>query len=446
MKKLLLLLLSLSILASCQKDIEENENPLDIELEQVLNEVSNGQGLSNFILPNSNDFTAIPQDPNNPLNTKKVNLGKLLYHETGLALSPKQEESKGTFSCASCHFASAGFQSCRIQGIAEGGEGFGLNGEGRVKIASYDPMDMDVQPLRTPTAMNGAYQKNMLWNGQFGATGLNTGTEDLWPEETPIAINHLGFEGLETQAIAGLKVHRLEETKEFLENYYKTRFDQVFPDDPEENRYSSKNTGLAIAAYERTVLSNQAPFQKWLKGEKYAMTYEEKKGAILFFDKANCASCHNGPALNSMTFQAIGMNDLHMAEEATFLTPETDNANLGRGGFTKKVADNYKFKVPQLYNLRETPFYGHGSSFRSIREVIEYKNNAVAENSNVPSSQLAEHFVPLNLTENEIDQLTAFISSALNDPNLMRYQPTALPSGNCTPFNDPIAKLDLGCD
>mgnify|MGYP000005833510 CR=1 FL=1 len=99
---------------------------------------------------------------------KKVTLGQMLFHETGLAINPMKELSAGTYACSSCHFASAGFQACRVQGIADGGIGFGRNGEGRDRGSFYPEDKLDVQPLRTPSAMNGAYQKNMLWNGQFG--------------------------------------------------------------------------------------------------------------------------------------------------------------------------------------------------------------------------------------------------------------------------------------
>ena len=68
--------------------------------------------------------------------------------------------------------------------------------------------------------------------------------------------------------------------------------------------------GLAVAAYERTVLANQAPFQAWLRGNTGALTDRQKAGATVFFGKAGCVSCHTGPALNSMAFHAIGMNDL----------------------------------------------------------------------------------------------------------------------------------------
>ncbi len=437
------------LISACRKDDDSLPTDFDSDLEDVLISASNGIGKSHYILPSSTDFSSIPQDPKNPLTTEKVELGKLLYHETGLGISPMMAESEGQYSCASCHFAAAGFQANRFQGISEGGQGFGFNGEGRIRNPNYPEELLDVQPLRTPSAMNTVFQSNLLWNGQFGATGINTGTDAYWTPGTPIAVNELGYEGLETQAIAGLGVHRMniDTLPNILEDLgYKSMFDAAFSNFPESERYTKETTGLAIAAYERTLLSNQAPFQNYLKGDTDAITDVEKRGAILFFGDAGCAGCHNGPGLNNMEFHALGFNDLYDCPEEIFKTATDDPAHKGRGSFTGLAEDMYKFKVPQLYNMKDSPFFGHGSSFRTIKAVVEYKNLATAENTNVPASQLAEGFVPLNLTEQQIDDITAFLKFSLYDPNLRRYEPESLPSGNCFPFNDPIARIDLGCE
>lgn len=423
---------------------DDENSALDIALENTLTQASNGQGLDFFLLPSSTDFEQIPQDPNNPMTAEKVSLGQLLFHETAIATQPKFTSAKLTYSCASCHNAKAGFQACLKQGIGEGGLGFGAFGEGRQYNPAYSVEELDIQPVRTPSAMNGAYQKVTLWNGQFGATDVNENTQSRWVTGTPVETNTLGFEGLETQAIAGLDVHRLEIGAELIENdVYKTLFDLAFPELPETERYTRQTGGLAIAAYERTVLSNEAPFQQWLRGDVYAMSDIEKQGAMLFFGKAACNNCHTGPALNTMDFYALGMSDLDavIPDEEGFL-----QASKGRGGFTGNETDNYKFKVPQLYNLTSSPFYGHGASFTKVRDVVAYKNQAVAENSDVPDAQLAENFVPLGLTETEIDAITAFLEISLHDPNLTRYEPTALPSGNCFPNNDAASRLDSGCE
>ncbi|NQX92866.1 MAG: cytochrome-c peroxidase, partial [Flavobacteriales bacterium] len=108
--------------SSCRK---KEEGPItgtspdyDSALKAALMDASNGVGLNYFILPESDQYSLIPQDPQNPITNAKVQLGKLLFHETGIALDPKYEdEGMSTYSCASCHFAQAGFQANRQQGI-----------------------------------------------------------------------------------------------------------------------------------------------------------------------------------------------------------------------------------------------------------------------------------------------------------------------------------------
>ena len=449
MRKHLLYTLAASLLlftgiafTGCKKETVEDT---DVLLLEALNDASGNQGTAYFTLPESNDYSNIPQDPKNPITREKVELGRYLYHETALSINPKDISSTGTYSCASCHHAQGGFQACLQQGIAEGGIGFGTTGEGRFPNPSLSTDSIDVQPIRTPSVLNAAYQQVQLWNGQFGATGMNTGTEGQWTAGTPKEANSLGYEGVETQAIAGLKVHRMGvDTTFILSTDYKALFDIAFPDVPESDRYTREMAGLAIAAFERTVLSNQSPFQLWLKGNHSAMTEDQKQGAILFFGKAECYKCHTGPALNSMAFYALGMNDLELP--GVYGTGVDMPTRKGRGGFTGNSADDYKFKVPQLYSLKKSPFYGHGSSFSSVEAVVKYKNDAIAENSVVPAGQLASEFHSLNLSEKEINKIVDFIENGLLDEDLERYVPSSLPSGNCFPNNDVISKIDLGCD
>ncbi len=435
------------LMQGCKKEPPKDPlSPLDQELIRLIEISSNGEGASWYALPASDDFANIPQDPKNPLNAAKVELGKLLFHEPGLAIFPQAPFGSKAYSCATCHHAGAGFQAGRKQGIGEGGTGFGLNGEGRINDPIYPTAFLDVQPIRSPSTINSAYQINQLWDGSLGATGLNVGTESLWLNETPKEINFLGFEGLETQAIAGMAIHRQGvDTTLLNQTKYKMLFDEAFASLPEEERISFENIGLAMAAYERTSLANQAPFQDWIKEDYDALTDQQKEGAILFFGKANCFSCHNNPALNSMEFHALGLNDLN-GQGVYGSEPPTGAKNRGRGGFTNLVEDFYKFKVPQLYNLKDSPFLGHGGNINSVKAMIEYKNNAIAQNSNVPIEQLASEFIPLNLTTTEIEALTDFIENGLHDPNLARYSPSELPSGLCFPNNDTQSKVDLGCE
>ncbi len=413
----------------------------DIDLDAALLDritIGGQRGMSAFILPSSDDFAAIPQDPANPLTADKVELGRLLFHETALATNPRHEAGRGAYACATCHHADAGFQAGRRQGIGDGGSGWGTSGEGRARHPAYAVAELDVQPVRTPSVLNSAYQQVMHWSGALGARGPNEGTEARWQSGTSSEVNHLGFEGLEAQAIAGLTTHRMDALESSIvatHPTYQALWDRVFPGEA----VSPVPVGLALAAFQRTLLANQAPFQRWLRGELDAMSDAEKRGALLFFGKADCEVCHTGPALNQMDFYALGMPDLQGAD-VFGAVPE----NLGRGGFLDDPSEHFKFKVPQLYNLKDTPFYGHGGTFHSLRAIVEYYNNGIPARP-LPEGRLPEQFRPLGLTPAEIDDLVLFLGESLRDPDLRRYVPETLPSGQCTPANDPAARVDLGC-
>jgi cytochrome c peroxidase len=444
-KKLPFLFIIGLIIVSCTKD----QMPLLIELDNELRakiKLISPDGTTDFYkLPNENDLSVIPQDVRNPLTPEKVNLGKLLFYDTGLGQDAVKDSGMGTFSCASCHIPEAGFRPGTFQGIADGGKGFGINGEGRRKQSNYTEAELDVQSARPLSLLNVAYVSNTFWSGKFGSGGVNVGTEDVWDMDEEATLNHLGFEAIETQNLIGIKTHRITINKDIADNFgYTEMFDEVFPDYSEEERYSQETASFAISAYIRTLISNKAPFQNWLNGENGALSYDEKKGGILFFGKAQCFQCHYDKNLGSEEFHALGVND--MDQIPSFNTAPDDKRNLGRGGFTLKEEDNFKFRVPQLYNMEGTEFYFHGSSKRNIRDVIEYKLAAQAENSRVDQSLISNKLNPIDLTEEEISQLETFIRSSLKDPDLTRYQPVTVPSGFCFPNNDPESVLDLGCN
>lgn len=449
--KIKLLILAFLVLStsSCNTDEEvSTEGLLDEELATAIRSVSPSGNLGYFTLPSASNLGAIPQDPNNPLTEQKVSLGKLLFHETALGNSPELPQGTKTYSCASCHHVAAGFQAGIKQGIGDGGSGFGARGEARIPDPNYLHTQLDIQPIRTPTALNVAFQDVMLWNGQFGGSGTNEGTEGSWTTGTPLETNNLGFEGVEIQAIAGFNVHRQLADVAFYEVLpeYRDQLIEAFPNLTEDEKLSNIGIGLAIGAYERTLLPTEAPFQKWLNGQKAELNDVAKRGALVFFGKGNCTSCHTGPALNSTEFYALGMNDLD-----ALLTDDSNpgfvSAVLGRGGFTKNADDEYKFKVPQLYNLADHNFFGHGATFESIREIIEYKNLAEVQKASLAGhANLAKDFVPLNLTSSEIDDLVVFLTEGLYDPNLTRYVPDGILSGGCFPVADEQSKIDMGCN
>jgi cytochrome c peroxidase len=429
---------------SCQKDQPAVADTIDAELLSLIESHSPSNSVNYFVLPTSSNHNNIPQDSKNPITPEKVSLGGFLFHETSLANNPKNAALKNTYSCSSCHHSTAGFQSGTFQGIGEGGIGFGIFGESR--HPNMNVTNHDVQGIKPPSIINTAFQQNLNWNGQFGSKGKNINTQHLWTTGTEAEYNRYNYEGVETQALATIKTHRLAMDEEIVNmTAYKNLFDLAFPDTEESDRYTDNNAALAIAAYVRTLLSYKAPWQDYLSGNRNAMTPSQKEGAMLFFGKANCVSCHTGPALNSMDFYALGMGDLIDCDQNTLNTNIDNPENLGRASFTKLDSDKYKFKVPQLYNLRDSEFFGHGSTFKTIREVIEYKNKAIPQNQRIDESFIDESFVPLNLNNEEVLKLEEFIKYALFDAELERYKPDQLPSGQCFPNNDEVSRIDMGC-
>ena len=140
---------------------------------------------------------------------------------------------------------------------------------------------------------------------------------------------------------------------------------------------------------------------------------------------------------------AVGFADLDTTDPRVHGTV-TDVEARGRGGFTGRSEDDFKFKVPSLYNLADAPFYGHGASFNSVRDVVAYKNAGVPQKADV-RAQLDSRFQPLGLTDEEIDDLTAFLETGLYDAELDRYVPDSLPTLNCFPNADSASITDLGC-
>jgi cytochrome c peroxidase len=437
----------------------DSPDGLRLLLELLLDHVGGESGRTHFVLPEEGDLSAIPQDPNNPLTAEKVHLGKLLFHDRSLAQNPKIPGNEDTYSCASCHHAAGGFGSGSVQGFGEGGVGFGLRGEGRLVDPNFEHDQVDAQPVKTPPALNLNWQPVTLTSGKLGGVGPNLGTDHLWKPNTPTAFNALGHLGVETQAIAGLAAHRLiddaypentERSSISTNPEYNALFEAAFPDETDPQGLNQLSIGLAIAAYERTIMAQRAPFQRFLRGERQALTDPEVRGALVFFGDAGCVGCHSGPALNSMAFFNMGFRDMDQLDPndaffspADIIQQPESEANLGRASFTGSDADRFAFKVPQLYNLRDHVSYGHGGTFTSVREVIDHMNAGRIANSRTNDGPNALQV--LGMSEAACADLEAFISDGLHDPDLQRFVPTDVPSRLCGINGDPQSTSDFGC-
>lgn len=445
MSRFLITALFISLLVSCSKDTVFDRTELNVELKRLMSSASPSGNYAYYEVPGETDLSLFPQDARNPLTPAKVELGKMLFYETALGVEARFPQGIGTYSCATCHIPEAGFRPGAPQGVADGGEGFGINGENRLRVREYGENDLDVQSARPLSLINVAFVTNTFWNGQFGGAGVNTGTEDVWDLHEDTEDNHLGYEAIETQNFEGLKTHRIQVTRELADQLgYTEMFNEAFPEMDESERYSRFSASLAISAFIRTINSSQAPFQDFIRGNHDAMSEEEKHGAILFFGKARCSNCHYEKNLGSMEFHALGVKD--MFQRPSFNASAEDRRNLGRGGFTLDEDDNFKFRVPQLYNLADAPFYFHGASKLALNDVIDYKLAAQSENNRVANDRLSEKFKPVDLSEGEKSALLQFLSRSLRDPNLVRFKPERILSGNCFPNNDYQSKIDLGCN
>lgn len=438
MKKLLTLSLVILFIGACSKDADVN---IDHELKQLIRSTSKNGELDYFIMPQSDEYDKLPnQDPANKITKEKIELGKLLFFETALAQSPVKPMGFETYSCSSCHVPSKGFLPGRMQGIADGGIGFGEAGEDRGMRDDYLETEIDAQGNRPMTVMNVTYMTNTLWSGTFGANDINEGTEAFW--NGLAEVNHTGYAGLEAQNIEGFDLHRLEINDKVLYEYgYAELFDKAFPEFDVSERYTPVTASFAMGAYLRSILTNEAPFQYYLKGNQLALSEKEKRGAILFFGKAGCSSCHNSPSFSAMNFFAVGTADMY--QHGGLNTSAEDPRIRGRGMFTGDENDMFKFKVPQLYNLKDYATFFHGSSKTSIEEVVEYKVKAVSENPQVATEKIA--ISPKDLTQAEKEELIEFLRYGLYDSNMERYMPKAVLSGNCFPNNDEQSQLDMGC-
>jgi cytochrome c peroxidase len=404
---------------------------LNHQLEKAITSNSPNGQLDYFILPESSNLSSIPTDPKNPITPDKVKLGKMLFHETALTINPSSSKYWQQASCASCHFAEGGFRS--NVALALGTGGLGWNKSRRLDPDSSYAM-VDKQRILTPSILNGAFQNVMLWDGRAGSNGPNKKNNFI----RKTYINRYNLDGLETQAIDALSVHRMGMSAIADMKEYQDLFSRAFPERPyiSSGVEDLKSAGLAIAAYERTVLSTEAPFQKWLKGDKKSMSHAEVRGAITFFN-SSCIKCHTGPNLAKNDFYSVGFDD-H--------PKEIGGLNLGRSSVTRLSKDDFKFKVSQLYNLADSSPYGHGASFNSIREVVDYFNTGKPQKlATLYSKNLSVWFKPLQLNELEVDDLTTFLTTGLRDPNLTRYVPKSIPSGLCFPNNDLESKKQLGC-
>lgn len=292
----------------------------------------------------------VPWPKDNPYSQKKAELGRLLYFD-------KRLSTDGTISCATCHSIPRAFTDNLPVSI-------GISGQKGTR--------------HSPTVINAAYQKHLFWDGRASSLEEQSKGPIANPKEMTLIQNvHSAHKACQERihAIAG----------------YRILFKEVFGSED----CNIDDVGKAIATFERTVLSGNSPYDRYIAGDKSAMSGEQIYGYRVF-NKAGCQNCHFGPTFSDGRFLNIGIG------------MEAPKPDLGRYEVTKDKKDWGAFKVPTLREVSHTYPYMHNGQHKTLEDVVEYYDKGGNKNPN-----LHPLMKPLHLSENDKKALVSFLE-ALN--------------------------------
>lgn len=248
------------------------------------------------------------------IDARKALLGYALYHDTRLSVD-------NTVSCASCHgLNTAGVDNKQYSEGVEGQKG-GVN---------------------APTTYNAVYNFVQFWDGRAGTLA----EQAAGPPLNPVEMASTSFDEI---------VAKLEKDRAFA-----AAFKEVYPDG-----LNQTNITNAIEEFERTLVTPNSPFDKWLRGDDAALSEEELRGYELF-KKYDCATCHVGANLGGESYELMGLRRHYFAEREMALTEE-DN---GRYKQTLEERDRHRFKVPGLRNVELTWPYYHDGTRATLAEAV----------------------------------------------------------------------------
>lgn len=309
-----------------------------------------------LVIPKGLPKMRIPAD--NPLTKGKVELGKQLFFDPRLSRD-------NTVSCATCHDPEKGWSN---------GERFATGVRGQVGGRS------------APTVINAGYSYFQFWDGR----AQHVEGQALGPIQNPIEMDLT-----------------LEEACEKLNKIpgYKKQFQAVFGTDA-----TPEAIAKALGAFERTVLSGNAPYDKFVAGDKTALSEQAQRGMDLFFGKAHCSACHSGPNFTDGGFHNIGVG------------MDADEPDVGREAHSKLGGDRGAFKTPTLREIARTAPYMHDGSHKTLHDVVDYYNRG-----GTPNDQLDEEIFELNLTKQEVDDLVKFLEEGLSSDEYPLVKPPQLP-------------------
>ena len=343
-------------------------------------------------------LSALPQafkaPPDNPPSADKAALGKLLFWDP--ILSGNQD-----VACASCHHPRFGYAENRDLSIGVNGVGLG---EDR-RFAS--PNAIPFVKRNSQTLLNVAF------NGIDGAGRYDPSAAPMFWDKRAAS--------LETQALEPIKAFEEMRGNAYAEDRavdavvarlkaipdYRALFAKAFGG---ENAVSAGNLGKALATFERTLLANNSPFDRYMRGDHKAMTSAQIEG-MQRFESTGCTNCHNGPMFSDYKPHVLGVPDNDKL-------PESD-----RG-----IKDApYAFRTASLRNLGFTAPYMHSGAFQTLNEVVRFYRRS-PRNPNVGRQEVDRLVRQLRRPGRAADELVEFLS-ALNDESFDKTIPSRVPSG-----------------
>ncbi len=279
----------------------------------------------------------------NPYSAAKVELGRYLYFDARLSADE-------TVSCATCHSPKFAF----TDGAAVS---TGIKGQKGGRSA--------------PTVINRAYALAQFWDGR--AESLEDQAKG--PMQNPIEMGntHAAIVA-RLKGIAG----------------YRPLFGKAFGSE----EIDIDRVARAIACFERTVLSGNAPYDRYKRGDKKAMTAEQVRGMAVFFDKAKCDRCHEGANFTLNAYANLGVGT------------DKPDPDVGRYAVTKDPRDWGVFKTPTLREIEHTAPYMHDGSLKTLEEVVEFYDKG-----GIPNRNLDPTVKPLHLSAAEKSELVAFLKA-----------------------------------
>ena len=302
---------------------------------------------------------AIPWPEDNPYSPARAELGKILFFDGRLS-------SNGIVSCAFCHEPKHAFSG---------------------STAFSKGVDGKQGSRHAPTLINRAWGKSQFWDGRVPALESQVIVPVTNPDEM------------------GMTVDRVVQTVRSIKGYTPL-FAAAFGD----STINFDRITKAIATFERTIVSGNSPYDRYLAGDKSALTKDQKEGLDFFNRKGECAECHGGPNFTTEKFANLGIG-------MDLLNPDP-----GRENVTKRRGDFGKFKVPTLRDLAHRGPYMHDGRFKTLGEVLD-----LYAKGGLPNPHLDTRLTPFYLDEETKRDLLAFLDSLNGEGWEKIAPPTAFP-------------------